>query len=184
MLKARETVKGCWLSSLLRHPLGQTAHPHPLGQTTYPIIPKHHLCPGHQWRPIFRSTSSNNPTGCTWLWRPLSRGVEGVRNERMIQVELIFYLFLEKDGMEALYFVFCIHVCEGISLGLTVLSLIEKCELVGSGLIGDDVILWIRGLNFGNRSAKVVVLNRLLLLQNKDLVWPTNHHILSLGTNL
>ncbi|KAA1084385.1 hypothetical protein PGT21_026197 [Puccinia graminis f. sp. tritici] len=56
MLKARATVglKGRWLSSLLRHPLGQT---------TYPIIPKHHPCPGHQRHPIFRSTSSNNPTG-------------------------------------------------------------------------------------------------------------------------
>ncbi|KAA1109605.1 hypothetical protein PGTUg99_025943 [Puccinia graminis f. sp. tritici] len=64
MLKARATVglKGRWLSSLLRHPLGQT---------TYPIIPKHHPCPGHQRHPIFRSTSSNNPTGCAWLWRPL-----------------------------------------------------------------------------------------------------------------
>ncbi|KAA1092237.1 hypothetical protein PGTUg99_002942 [Puccinia graminis f. sp. tritici] len=60
MLKARATVglKGRWLSSLLRHPLGQT---------TYPIIPKHHPCPGHQRHPIFRSTSSNNPTGCAWF---------------------------------------------------------------------------------------------------------------------
>ncbi|EHS64045.1 uncharacterized protein PGTG_22100 [Puccinia graminis f. sp. tritici CRL 75-36-700-3] len=57
--------------ALLRHPLGQTAHPQSLGQMAHPIILKDYLCPSHQRCHIFRSTSSNNPTGCTWLWRPL-----------------------------------------------------------------------------------------------------------------